>query len=194
MINEYADDRTAILPDENESTPQHANQLQRYKDLVENHFLGYSIVPVYVQTGVQSDYCEALNHVYAVIRRSDILDWLERQSLCPGRTATLSTNFYSTCDVSKTMYRAWKSTIAAKLVRECLAGFLHGIAVSVLTAICFGGSRFGAMPNNETGGFLGYWFGDWTHVGGAWRRAPDRAWQAVNTEIPFRRGALIGRH
>ena len=73
------DDEFAILIEDKTGTIQHSNQLARYKAHVSEK-LGFppeKIIPVYVQTGDQSDYQEIADHGYQVLSRSTLLGLLE---------------------------------------------------------------------------------------------------------------------
>ncbi len=72
-------DEFAIIIEDKTGTIQHSDQLARYKIHGSEH-LGFSvekIIPVYVQTGDQSDYVEVIKHGYTILERSCLLQILE---------------------------------------------------------------------------------------------------------------------
>lgn len=71
----------AILIEDKVGTKQHSNQLARYKDYVLKKlgFTGDKVIPVYIQTGDQSDFKDVGKHGYFVVQRLDLLNILESE-------------------------------------------------------------------------------------------------------------------
>ena len=80
-INEEDEDRTVILIEDKKGSYEHSDQLQRYKELLKQEFPENRVIPVYIQTEDQSDYSEVRKQGYAVIRRPDLLDGLEKHTM-----------------------------------------------------------------------------------------------------------------
>ena len=159
-INEKDKDRIAILIEDKKGTLQHSNQLKRYKELVKKKFPEDRILPVYVQTGDQSDYSEACNHGYVVIRRPDLLNGLEKHTVARQESDILD-GFIRHLRRIEDDVQSWKSTEPQDWERDAWQGFYMELQSKPLL-----GGDWGDV-NNPTGGFLGYWFGDWTQTGGA---------------------------
>ncbi len=72
----------AILIEDKVGTKQHSDQLARYKDYVfkELGFTADKVIPVYIQTGDQSDYSEVEKHGYHALRRLDLLNIFESET------------------------------------------------------------------------------------------------------------------
>ena len=159
-INEKSEDRMAILIEDKKGTQQHSNQLKRYKELVKKNFPEDRILPVYVQTGDQSDYSEACNHGYVVIRRPDLLYGLEKHTVARQESDILD-GFIRHLRRIEDGVQSWKSTEPQDWEWDAWKGFY----MELQSKPSLGGG-WGDV-NNPTGGFLGYWFGDWTQTGGA---------------------------
>lgn len=71
----------AILIEDKVGTKQHSDQLARYKDYVFSKlgFASDKVIPVYIQTGDQSDYIEVEKHGYHALRRRDLLEIFESE-------------------------------------------------------------------------------------------------------------------
>lgn len=108
-INEKRQDRTVILIEDKKGTQQHSNQLQRYKELVKEQFSENRILPAYVQTDDQSDYSEACKHGYAVIRRPDLLNCLEKHTTASGESEILD-GFLRRLRSTEDDVQSWKET------------------------------------------------------------------------------------
>ena len=160
-INEEDDDRTAILIEDKKGAQEHSNQLQRYIELVKKEFPEDRILPVYVQTEDQSDYKEVRKHGYAVIRRPDLLDGLEKHTMARQESDVLDGFIHRLRHIEDDV-QSWKSTEPQDWGEwDAWKGFYMELQSKPSVQGGWG------YVNNETGGFLGYWFGDWTHIGGA---------------------------
>ena len=159
-INEKGKDRIAILIEDKKGTLQHSNQLKRYKELVKKKFPEDRILPVYVQTGDQSDYSEACNHGYAVICRPDLLNGLENHTVARQESDILD-GFIRHLRCIEDDVQSWKSTEPQDWQWDAWKGFY----MELQSKPSLGGG-WGDV-NNPEGGFPGYWFGGGTQVGGA---------------------------
>ena len=88
------DDVYAILIEDKTGTTQHSDQLARYKAHISEK-LGFSpenVIPVYIQTGDQSDYQEIADHGYRVLSRATLLTILENANgvIAQGHSDTLA--------------------------------------------------------------------------------------------------------
>ena len=158
-INEGEDDRTAILIEDKKGTQEHSNQLQRYTELVKNKFPENRILPVYVQTEDQSDYSEARKHGYAVIRRPDLLDCLEKHTMARQESDILD-GFLQHLRCIEDDVQSWKETEPQTWSWNAWMGFY----IELQSKPSLGGGW--GYVHNPAGGFLAYWFGDWPSVGG----------------------------
>ena len=159
-INENGEDRTAILIEDKKGTQQHSEQLPRYKELVKTKFPEDRILPVYVQTGDQSDYSEVCKHGYAVIRRRDLLDVLEKHKMARQESDILD-GFLQHLRLIEDEVQSWKTTEPQDWKSVAWKGFY--MELQSKTSL---GGDWGDVSNPE-GGFLGYWFGAGTPLGGA---------------------------
>lgn len=159
-INENDDDRTAILIEDKKGAPEYSNPLQSYIELVKKKFPEDRILPVYVQTEDQSDYSEVRKHGYAVIRRPDLLDGLENYTVARQESDILD-GFVRHLRRIEDDVQSWKSTEPQNWQWDAWKGFYMELRSK--PSVQGGWGRV----NNESEGFLGYWFGDWTYVGGA---------------------------
>jgi hypothetical protein len=144
---------SAVLIEDKVGTKQHSDQLPRYKDHVLS--LGFSAekaVPVYIQTGDQSDYGDVEKHGYAVVERRDVLTVLESpegSAACKGsdivfdftsylRQIENDVRSYATLPVANWSWNSWK-------------GFYAGIQRELADG------SWDYVPN-ASGGFLGFWW------------------------------------
>lgn len=78
----FINGETAILIEDKVGTHQHSDQLVRYKDYVfkERGFPSDKVIPIYIQTGDQSDYSEVAKHGYSIVERIDLLNVFESET------------------------------------------------------------------------------------------------------------------
>ena len=158
-INENDDDRTAILIEDKKGAPKYSNPLQSYIELVKKEFPEDRILPVYVQTEDQSDYSEVRKHGYAVIRRPDLLDGLEKHTKARQESDVLD-GFLRHLRHIENNVQSWKSTEPQDWEWDAWKGFYMELQSKPSVQGGWG------CVNNESEGFLGYSFG-WTDVGRA---------------------------
>jgi hypothetical protein len=74
----FVNDEVILLIEDKIHAPSHSNQLERYKADFLEIYDGYTLAPVYLKTGSQSQYKKAGKAGYSLFLRSDFLDVLER--------------------------------------------------------------------------------------------------------------------
>lgn len=143
----------AVLIEDKAGTKEHSDQLARYKDHVSK--LGFSadkVVPVYIQTGDQSDYRDVEKHGYTVFERCDFLSILgsEAGAAASERSDILfefrsylreiedDVQTYATLPLASWSWNSWKG-FYARLQSELDDG------------------NWDYVPN-ASGGFLGFWW------------------------------------
>jgi hypothetical protein len=144
----------AILIEDKVGTKQHSDQLPRYKEYVFDKFgfAGDRVIPVYIQTRDQGDYCEVVKHGYLVLERQDLLHILESHN---GKAASVKSDIlddfskhlrqveddvqsYITLHPSAWSWNSWKG-FYTRLQKEIEDGSWDYVA-------------------NPSGGFLGFWW------------------------------------
>ena len=146
-INEKEQDRTAILIEDKKGTQQHSRQLSRYYKQLKREFPEDRILPVYVQTGDQSDYSEAREHEYAVIRRRDLLDCLEKHTMARRESDVLD-GFLQRLRLTEDDVESWESTEPKEWSWNAWKGFYMELQKKQLLR-----GEWGYVPN-PSGGFL----------------------------------------
>lgn len=143
-----------ILIEDKKGSKQHSDQLARYKDHVFNK-LGFStdkVIPVYVQTGNQSDYIEVEKHGYHVLGRQDLLEVFESES---GKLARSQSDIFR--DFSDYM-RQIEDDVQSYLVlrpSEWSWNSWQGFYTDIQQKLQDGKWDYVANP---AGGFLGFWW------------------------------------
>ena len=145
---------TAILIEDKVGTKQHSDQLARYKDHVFNKlgFTADKVIPVYIQTGDQSDYHEVSKHGYLVLERRDLLNILEADS---GKAAKEKSDILG--DFSDNMRRI-ENEVQSFLTlppKKWSWNSWKGFYTSLQNTLQDGNWDYVANPS---GGFLGFWW------------------------------------
>ena len=70
------DDDHAILIEDKVGTSEHSDQLERYKKVVQEHYGGRTVLPIYLKTEEQSDLEDVVDAGYTVFSREDFLEVL----------------------------------------------------------------------------------------------------------------------
>jgi hypothetical protein len=149
----------AILIEDKVGTKQHSDQLARYKDHVFSKlgFAADKVIPVYIQTGDQSDYIEVEKHGYHALRRRDLLEIFESES---GKLAKSQSDIF--CDFSDYM-RHIEDDVQSFLILplpEWAWNSWKGFYTEIQRKLHDGNWDYVANP---AGGFLGFWW----HFNGA---------------------------
>lgn len=147
------DNDMAVIIEDKIGTKQHSGQLARYKDHVSK--LGYradKMVAVYVQTGDQSDYREAVQEGYAVFERRDLLGILENAD---GKAACKRSDILSDFTVYLRQIEddvlSFNTLPPKDWSRNCWKGFYTELQKQL-------GDGDWAYVANPSGGFLGFWW------------------------------------
>ena len=149
--------KTAILIEDKTGTKQHSEQLPRYRTHARK--LGFAddcVIPVYIQTGDQSDCREVAKQGYLVLERRDLLNVMESDA---GKTARRTSDILD--DFSKHLrlieddVQSFQSTPPSAWSWNAWKGFYTHLQ----SAIQDGNWDYVANP---AGGFLGFWW----HFGG----------------------------
>jgi hypothetical protein len=150
MIN----NEIVILIEDKRGSMEHSNQLARYKEHVSSQlgFPAKNIIPVYLQTGDQSNYLEAKKHGYIVLDRLSLLQIFE------------SSNGTVACNDSDTLRDFWAHLRA---LEDDIQSFHHlplnewswnswkGFYIEIQRALGDGNWNY---VSNPSGGFLGFYW------------------------------------
>lgn len=148
------DREMAILIEDKVGTKQHSNQLVRYKEYLfkELGFTANKVIPVYIQTGDQSDYGEAAKHGYFVIQRMDLLKILEGEMGTVAKTQSDILRDYSNyLRQIEDDVQSFLTLPPAEWTRNPWIGFY----TTLQKLLQDGNWDYVANP---TGGFLGFWW------------------------------------
>jgi len=145
---------TAVLIEDKTRSKQHSEQLPRYKVLVaETHGISPdNIIPVYIQTGGQSDYREVTKHGYVVLQRIDLLALLESET---GRAAREASDILNDFAVH---LRRTEDDVQSFL-RLPIDSWTWNAWMGFYTCIqdALGDGEWDYV-SNPAGGFLGFWW------------------------------------
>jgi hypothetical protein len=144
----------AVLIEDKVGTKQHSEQLSRYKQHLFNKrgFTDDKVIPVYIQTGNQSDYREVVKHGYQVLERLDLLNILESDN---GKAARLKSDILD--DFSNRL-RQVEDDVQSFLtlpLSEWTWNSWKGFYTSLQNTLQDGKWDYVANP---AGGFLGFWW------------------------------------
>ena len=153
-INVHEDTRTAILIEDKRGTQEHSKQLQRYKELLCGGFPEDRIVPVYVQTGDQSDYSRVRSQGYSVVSRPCLLNVLEKR-VDARRESDILDGFLRHLRSIENDVQSWESKAPEDWSWNAWKGFYMKLQ-SLPSPSIQGGWNY--VPKGD---FLCYWFGDW---------------------------------
>lgn len=143
-----------IIIEEKAGTKQHSDQLKTYKNHILNNpsFNSHKVIPVYIQTGDQSDYLEVENNGYHAIGRKDLLEIFESES---GKLARPHSDIFK--DFSDYM-RKIENAVQSYLVLP-LSKWSHnswkGFYTNIQQQLQSGNWDYVANP---AGGFVGFWW------------------------------------
>lgn len=160
-----------IIIEDKVGTKQHSNQLERYKNHAFDKF-GFAqdkIIPVYIQTGDQSDYIEVKNNGYQTIVRSNLLEIFESET---GKLAMLQSdifqNFSEYVRQIEDDVQSYRVLPPSKWTGNSWKGFYTDIQQQLKE----GNWDYVANP---TGGFLGFWWHfNWTESCGVYLQLEER--------------------
>lgn len=66
-------DQLALIIEDKRGSTEHSDQLRRYLSYAAERYPGYTLVPIYLQSGIQSDYGEVEAAGFKLVKRSDLL-------------------------------------------------------------------------------------------------------------------------
>ena len=167
-INEDEDTRAAILIEDKRGTQEHSKQLERYKELLSRGFPEDRIIPVYVQTGDQSDYRIVRSQGYSVVSRPCLLKALEKR-VDARRESDILDGFLRHLRAIENDVQSWESKAPEEWSWNAWKGFYMKLQ-SLPSPSIQGGWNY--VP---IGDFLCYWFGDWDSSEGI-----DETWLHIN--------------
>lgn len=139
-----------LLIEDKVFTKQHSNQLQRYKDKLEEEHKDKQVLPIYFQTGSQSNYEVVKEKGYKLFLREDFLSVLEEG---------MSNNIEN--EVFKSFYKHLKriderfNSFQNKPVGDWDWDGWKGFYTVLKDNLDDGGWDYVANPS---GGFMGYWW------------------------------------
>lgn len=143
-----------VLIEDKVGTKQHSDQLARYKEYLFN-ILGFAkdkVIPVYIQTGDQSDYLEVEKHGYHTLERRDLLEIFESES---GKFAKSRSDIFR--DFSDHLRQIEDDVQSYRLLppTEWSWNSWKGFYTDIQQQLQNGSWDYVANP---TGGFLGFWW------------------------------------
>ncbi len=144
----------AIIIEDKVGTKQHSEQLPRYKDHVSTElgFLPHHMIPVYIQTGDESNYAEVAKHGYHVINRSDLLTVLESKQAAEAKAESdLLRSFSSHVRHMEDDVMSYLKFPLAEWTWNSWKGFYSHVQRLL------GEGAWDYVPN-AGGGFLGFWW------------------------------------
>lgn len=146
--------QTAIIIEDKTGSKQHSDQLARYKDHVFTN-LGFSadrVIPVYIQTGDESDYDEVEKHGYLILGRAALLNILEGENGMIARAESdILDNFASRLREVENDVQSYLNLPPPKWTWNSWKGFYSHLQSTL------GEGNWDYVPN-PTGGFLGFWW------------------------------------
>lgn len=147
-------DDSIILIEDKVGTKQHSNQLARYKDNILNDpkFASKTVIPVYLQTGDQSNYAEIEEHGYHTLRRRDLLDILESDA---GKHAKSQSDILRDFSDHIRHIEDGVQSYAVLPINEWAWDSWKGFYIEIQRRLQDGDWDYIANP---TGGFLGFWW------------------------------------
>ena len=147
---------TAILIEDKVGTKEHSEQLERYKNIIHDkcQINKDKIIPVYIQTGDQSDYKEVVNKGYFVLGRKDLLEILEDENCDIARhESDILSDFVTHLRGIEDEVLSYKTLPPSEWGDNARKGFLMNLQDSL------GNGDWSYVPN-PSGGFIGYY---WKH-------------------------------
>lgn len=142
-------DTVAICIEDKVGTEEHSKQLERYVGLLrEEGFTENHIVPVYIQTGEQSDFNGVKAAGYSILLREAMIDLFSRNETDDNAIAR---DFHDHLMTVEENVQAFNRLPLQEWDRYAWQGFY-----SELQRV-FGRGGWGDVPN-PSGGFLGYWW------------------------------------
>lgn len=148
------DGTTAILIEDKTRSKQHSEQLPRYVAHVSATY-GVSvqnIIPVYIQTGGQSDYREVTKYGYVVLERIDLLGLLEDDA---GREARKASDILDDFGVHLRHIEDDVQSFLRLPLGKWSGNAWMGFYTCIQAAL--GDGEWDYVPN-AAGGFLGFWW------------------------------------
>jgi hypothetical protein len=146
--------KTAIIIEDKTGSKQHSGQLARYKDYVFTT-LGFTadhVIPVYIQTGDESDYNEVAKNGYLILGRADLLRILEGDNGVVARNESdIFDNFASRLRQIEDDVQSYRSLSLEKWTWNSWKGFYSRIQGAL-------GEGNWDYVSNPAGGFLGFWW------------------------------------
>ena len=143
----------AIIIEDKVGTKQHSDQLARYKEhVIQQGFPSERILPVYLQTGDQSDYSEVKKHGYSAYERKDLLKVLESPS---GRAAQDNSDVVANYFVYLRQIEDEVQSFRTLPPKDWSWNSWNGFYSELQTKLGDGSWDYVANPS---GGFLGFWW------------------------------------
>jgi hypothetical protein len=147
-------DKYTLLIEDKVYTRQHSKQLERYKGLLEEEYQENNeertILPIYFQTGSQSNYDPVRDQGYELFLREDFLDVLEK-----GRSSGISNDvfngFYHHLKKIDDRFKSFQNKTIENWDWEGWKGFFAMLNGEFEDA----GWNYVANPS---GGFMGFWW------------------------------------
>lgn len=138
-----------ILIEDKIYTKQHSDQLDRYKKILEEKFPKKKILPIYFQTGIQSDYKPVEKKGYKKYRRIDFLKILE-EGVKKDTKNDIFSSFFTYLNKMDSRFQSFENKPLNDWDWEGWQGFYS------LLQNHFDGN-WDYVPN-QSGGFMGFWW------------------------------------
>jgi hypothetical protein len=145
-------DDTAILIEDKVATQERGSQLTRYIAHLKSRFPEERIIPVYIQTGDQSDYSRVAGSGYLVLKRSHLLGIFESnagQAAC--KKSDILEDFRARLRHIEDDVQRYQTLPSKDWNENAWKGFYSRLQVEL------GVGKWSKVPN-PSGGFMGYWW------------------------------------
>ncbi len=148
-------DVAVVAIEDKTNTGHHSDQLARYLEVLRAHFPGRTHVPIFLKTGEQCDYADVHAKGWRVIERRDLLACLRPHA--DKTDHAILVDFVEHLEQIDRHVHAWTTAPLDQWTPRAWQGFF-----GALTNHVEGGWDY--VPN-QTGGFMGFWWG-WRPVEG----------------------------
>lgn len=140
-----------IIIEDKVGTKNHSNQLNRYlESVLEKSDKNYEIIPVYIQTGDQSDYSSVYESSFSVITRHDLLGLMSKY--ISEIKNDIITDFYNTLKTKENMVKGFDNEPVSEWRGNSIyQGFFTELSKQL------DGAKWDYVPN-ASGGFYGIWW------------------------------------
>lgn len=143
---------TAILIEDKVATQESRHQLAKYRAHLKSRFTDEKVIPVYIQTGDQSDYSRVVENGYLVLNRSHLLAIFESST---GKAACKKSDILEDfrtrlCFIERDV-QSYLTVPSKEWGKNAWKGFYSRLQTEL------GVGKWSNVPT-PSGGFVGYWW------------------------------------